>query len=85
MRLLFFLLSGMLLLVGCTSTKATAPMKTHDANAVQQGANAVQNAPGKQECQVVSPAGKAKAQQHPKQRKSTPGTFCGDKDVSDDF
>lgn len=77
-------LSGMLL-VGCASAKATASMKTQDANAVQQGPNVVQNAPGKQECRVVSPLDKDKAQQHPKLRKSTPGTFCGDKDVSDDF
>jgi len=84
MRLLLFLLSGMLV-AGCASTKTTASTKTQGANAVQQGANAVQNAPGKQKCQVVSPADKAKAQQHPKQRKSTQGTFSGDKDVSDDY
>jgi len=76
MRVLLFLLSCMLL-AGCASTKATSPMKMQETNAVQ-------NAAEKRECQV-SPPDKTETKQKPKLRQSTPGTFCGDKDVSDDF
>ena len=49
-----------------------------------QKANAVQKAAENRERRVSSP-GKAETKQQPKLRQSTPGTFCGDKDVSDDF
>ena len=76
MRVLLLLLSCMLL-AGCASTQATYPMKMQEANAAK---NSLENRES-----LVSPPCKTEIKQQPKLRQSTSGTFCGDKDVSDDF